>query len=313
MDGGRGRPGVRPAADRGRRSDRRHQNDTVYALSASGGAVRWSRHLASRSRPGCRAATSALRHHRHPGGRRGHAGALGRDLHQPAYQHTLWALTWPPDGRCWQRPIDVSGSDPAGPAAARCADAARLPGVRAVRRPVRRLLGLQGTRGGSVRGRFRPVGRLHHRQPPRRASGPRPGNPYATTASTSPPATACRPTRSTTPTACCGSARPCRPGPFHPGQFPALSSRRQGPRFDGPGAAAGRPGLPDRQAGDWLRPERRPARRDRWRTHLRHVCEGGFGGDAVDGSTVVFSCYTSLRAVQITPDGAGPRLASVCR
>ena len=26
------------------------------------------------------------------------------------------------------------------------------------------------------------------------------------------------------------------------------------------------------------------------------VCEGGFGGDAVDGSTVVFSCYRSLRA-----------------
>jgi hypothetical protein len=31
------------------------------------------------------------------------------------------------------------------------------------------------------------------------------------------------------------------------------------------------------------------------------VCEGGFGGDAVDGSTVVFSCYDSLRAVRITP------------
>jgi len=30
------------------------------------------------------------------------------------------------------------------------------------------------------------------------------------------------------------------------------------------------------------------------------VCEGGFGGDAVDGSTVVFSCFSSLRAVQVT-------------
>jgi outer membrane protein assembly factor BamB len=30
------------------------------------------------------------------------------------------------------------------------------------------------------------------------------------------------------------------------------------------------------------------------------VCEGGFGGDAVDGSAVVFSCYSSLRAVRIT-------------
>jgi hypothetical protein len=40
------------------------------------------------------------------------------------------------------------------------------------------------------------------------------------------------------------------------------------------------------------------------------VCEGGFGGDAVDGSTVVFSCYQSLRAIQITPGvhGAAPSL-----
>jgi hypothetical protein len=39
------------------------------------------------------------------------------------------------------------------------------------------------------------------------------------------------------------------------------------------------------------------------------VCEGGFGGDAVDGSTVVFSCFQSLRAVQITT-GAQPRLGA---
>jgi outer membrane protein assembly factor BamB len=35
------------------------------------------------------------------------------------------------------------------------------------------------------------------------------------------------------------------------------------------------------------------------------VCEGGFGGDAVDGGTVVFSCYNSLRAIQITPGQGG--------
>ena len=40
------------------------------------------------------------------------------------------------------------------------------------------------------------------------------------------------------------------------------------------------------------------------------VCEGGFGGDAVDGGTVVLSCYGSLRAVQITPgrNGGAPGL-----
>jgi hypothetical protein len=35
------------------------------------------------------------------------------------------------------------------------------------------------------------------------------------------------------------------------------------------------------------------------------LCEGGFGGEAVDGSTVVFSCYRSLRAVQVTSGSGG--------
>jgi hypothetical protein len=39
------------------------------------------------------------------------------------------------------------------------------------------------------------------------------------------------------------------------------------------------------------------------------VCEGGFGGDAVDGTTVVFSCYRSLRTVQVT-GGSKPRLTT---
>jgi hypothetical protein len=32
------------------------------------------------------------------------------------------------------------------------------------------------------------------------------------------------------------------------------------------------------------------------------LCEGGFGGDAVDGSTVVFSCYASLHAIEVGPN-----------
>ena len=46
------------------------------------------------------------------------------------------------------------------------------------------------------------------------------------------------------------------------------------------------------------------------------VCEGGFGGDAVDGDTVVFSCYGSLRAVQRTSGQNGAtsgRERTVCR
>jgi outer membrane protein assembly factor BamB len=42
------------------------------------------------------------------------------------------------------------------------------------------------------------------------------------------------------------------------------------------------------------------------------VCEGGFGGDAVDGGTVVFSCFSSLRAVQVTQGthGAKPKISA---
>jgi hypothetical protein len=42
------------------------------------------------------------------------------------------------------------------------------------------------------------------------------------------------------------------------------------------------------------------------------VCEGGFGGDAVDGDTVVFSCYSSLRAIQVIPgkNGAAPKISA---
>jgi outer membrane protein assembly factor BamB len=43
------------------------------------------------------------------------------------------------------------------------------------------------------------------------------------------------------------------------------------------------------------------------------VCEGGFGGDVVDGSTVVFSCFDSLRAVKITPGKgkAAPKISTL--
>jgi len=40
-----------------------------------------------------------------------------------------------------------------------------------------------------------------------------------------------------------------------------------------------------------------------------HLCDTGFGGDAVDGSTVVFSCFDGLHAVNIVARrGAAPRI-----
>jgi hypothetical protein len=42
----------------------------------------------------------------------------------------------------------------------------------------------------------------------------------------------------------------------------------------------------------------------------RRLCEGGFGGDAVDGHTVVFSCFSSLHAIEVTraTKGAAPKI-----
>jgi outer membrane protein assembly factor BamB len=44
-----------------------------------------------------------------------------------------------------------------------------------------------------------------------------------------------------------------------------------------------------------------------------NVCEGGFGGDVVFGSTVVFSCYTSLHAIRVGPakKGGRPRISKL--
>src|SRR5450755_2375904 len=89
-------------------------NDTVYALNESTGAVRWSRHLASPVPSGL------------PCGNVDPSGITGTPVAdtaagrlwlvtftaQPAYRHTLWALSLSTGATVSQRAIDLSGSDP---------------------------------------------------------------------------------------------------------------------------------------------------------------------------------------------------------
>jgi outer membrane protein assembly factor BamB len=90
------------------------ENDTVYALDASTGAVRWSRHLATPV-PGGLPCGNIL-----PTGITGTPVADPATGHlwlvtftdQPAYQHTLWELDLATGRTVWQRPADLSGSDP---------------------------------------------------------------------------------------------------------------------------------------------------------------------------------------------------------
>ena len=90
------------------------ENDSVYALSASGGSVLWTRHLAAPVPSGL------------PCGNISPSGITGTPVAdpatgqlwlvtftaQPAYQHTLWDLDLATGRTVWQRSIDVSGSDP---------------------------------------------------------------------------------------------------------------------------------------------------------------------------------------------------------
>ena len=90
------------------------ENDSVYALSASSGAVMWTRHLAS-------PVTAGL-----PCGNINPSGIAGTPVANPATgrlwvvtsaahrppRHTLWELDLATGRTLWQRPIDVTGSDP---------------------------------------------------------------------------------------------------------------------------------------------------------------------------------------------------------
>ncbi len=289
------------------------ENDTVYALSESTGAVRWSRHLASPVPSGL------------PCGDIDPSGITGTPVAdvaagrlwlvtftgQPTYRHTLWELDLATGQTVAQRPIDVSGSDPR---SQQQRGALALLGSR-VYVPFGGLDGDCSDYKGRVAGAP--------------TSGPGPLVSYTTPNQRqagiwAPPGESVRGDSLYVAT---GNGTPfdqiddsdsvLRLSPslqvedrFTPANFESLSANDQdlgstAPALlpDGLVFQAGKQGIGYVLNGSHLGGTG-------GELTSAQVCEGGFGGDVVDGSTVVFSCYQSLRAIQITAGrhGAAPSL-----
>ena len=289
------------------------ENDTVYALDTSSGAVRWSRHLAA-------PVTGGL-----PCGNVDPSGITGTPVAdvatgrlwvvtftaEPSYQHTLWELDLATGRTVSQRPIDVSGSDPR---AQQERGALALLGSR-VYVPFGGLYGDCSDYKGRVVGA------------PVSGSGPLVSFTTSNQREAGIWAPAGEAVRDGSLYVATGNGTPfdqvddsdsvLRLSPdlqvedrFTPANFESLSSRDQDLGSTAPAL------LPDglvfqvgKQGVGYLLDGARLGGTG-GELASSNVCEGGFGGDAVDGDTVVFSCYNSLRAVNVTPGthGAAPGL-----
>ena len=289
------------------------ESDTVYALDTSSGAVRWSRHLAA-------PVTGGL-----PCGNVSPSGITGTPVadpatgrlwvvtftDQPSYQHTLWELDLATGRTVSQRLIDVSGSDPR---AQQERGALVLLGSR-VYVPFGGLYGDCSDYKGRVVGA--PVSGsgplVTYTTPNQREAGiwapageaVRDGSLYVATGNGTPY------------NQVDDSDSVLRLSPdlqvedrFTPANFESLSANDQDLGSTAPAL------LPDglvfqvgKQGVGYLLDGTRLGGTG-GELASSNVCEGGFGGDAVDGDTVVFSCYSSLRALNVTPgtDGAAPSL-----
>jgi outer membrane protein assembly factor BamB len=284
------------------------ENDTVYALDASSGAVRWSRHLAA-------PVTGGL-----PCGNVGPSGITGTPVadvatgrlwvvtftDQSSYQHTLWELDLATGRTVSQRPIDVSGSDPR---AQQERGALVLLGSR-VYVPFGGLYGDCSDYKGRVVGA------------PVSGSGPLVSFTTSNQREAGIWAPAGEAVRDGSLYVATGNGTPydqvddsdsvLRLTPdlqvedrFTPANFESLSAGDQDLGSTTPALLPG--GLVfqvGKQGVGYLLDGARLGGTGGELASSK-VCEGGFGGDAVDGGTVVFSCYNSLRAVNVTPGTGG--------
>ncbi len=280
------------------------ENDTVYALDESTGAVRWSRHLASPVPAGL------------PCGNVDPSGITGTPVAdvttgrlwvvtftgQPAYRHTLWELDVATGRTVAQRPIDVSGSDPRAqqergalvllgsrvyvPFGGLYGDCSDYKG-RVVGAPVSgsgplvSLTTPNEREGGDLGAGRRIGGEREFVRSHRQRHALRPDSDSVLRLSPDLQAE----DRFTPTNFEALSADDQDLGSTEPAQLPGgliFQVGKEGVGYVLDGTRLGGTG------GELTSSE---------------VCEGGFGGDAVDGDTVVFSCYGSLRAV---PDHTRP-------
>ena len=290
------------------------ENNSVYALDASSGAVRWSRHLAA-------PVTGGL-----PCGNIDPSGITGTPVAdaatgrlwvvtftaQPTYRHTLWELDLATGQTVSQRPIDVSGTDPA---AQQERGALVLLGSR-VYVPFGGLYGDCSDYKGRVVGA------------PVSGSGPLVAFTTANQRQAGIWAPAGESVRDDSLYVATGNGTPydqvddsnsvLRLSPdlkvedrFTPSNFGSLSADDQDLGSTAPALLPA--GLIFQVGKEGIGYVLDGTRLGGTGGELASsdVCEGGFGGDAVDGGTVVFSCYDSLRAIDVTPGqgGAAPRLS----
>jgi polyvinyl alcohol dehydrogenase (cytochrome) len=291
------------------------ENDSVYALNESNGTVRWSRHLATPV-PGGLPCGNIL-----PSGITGTPVAdvatgdvwLVTFTSTPTYHHTLWELSLSNGKVLRQRPIDVAGSDPR---AEQQRGALNILGSR-VYVPFGGLAGdcsdYKGrVVGAPLSGSGSVVSFSTDNQRQAGIWGP-PGvvvsgdSLYATTGNGTPfdqiddsdSVLRLSPTLKVE-------------GIFTPTDWEPLSADDQDLGSTSPALLPG--GLIFQVGKQGVGYVLNSARLGGTGGQLAsaQVCEGGFGGDAVDGSTVVFSCYDSLRAIEVVPGahGAAPRIVA---
>ncbi|HYK30901.1 MAG TPA: PQQ-binding-like beta-propeller repeat protein [Streptosporangiaceae bacterium] len=289
------------------------ENDTVYALSESSGRVRWRRHLARPVTGGLPCAGNV-----NPSGITGTPvadPATGRLFvvtytSHPAFRHTLWALNLTNGRTVWHRPIDVPGSDPR---AQQERGALALLGSR-VYVPFGGLFGDCSDYKGRVAGA--PVsgfGRLvSFTTPNRREAGiwapagesVRGGSIYVATGNGSPINKI-----DDSDSVLRLSQRLKVIGRFTPSNWPTLSANDTDLASTAPAMLPG--GLVFQVGKEGVGYVLNGTRLGGTGGQLAsaNVCEGGFGGDAVAGRTVVFSCFSSLHAISVRTGRHGRRPA----
>ena len=290
------------------------ENNSVYALDAASGAVRWSRHLAVPVPGGL------------PCGNIDPSGITGTPVAdvatgrlwvvtftaQPAYRHTLWELDLASGQTVAQRPVDVSGSDPR---AQQQRGALVLLGSRVY-------VPFGGLDGDCSDYKGRMVGA------PVSGSGSLVTFTTANQRQAGIWAPAGESVRDDSLYVATGNGMPydqvddsnsvVRLSPdltvedlFTPSNFESLSAGDQDLGSTAPALLPG--GLIFQVGKEGIGYVLDGTRLGGTGGELASsdVCEGGFGGDAVDGGTVVFSCYNSLRAIDVTPGqgGAAARLS----
>jgi polyvinyl alcohol dehydrogenase (cytochrome) len=291
------------------------ENDTVYALNAANGKVRWSHHLAS-------PVTSGL-----PCGNISPSGITGTPVADPSsgrlwvvtytskpkFRHTLWELSLTTGRTITQRPIDAPGSDPR---AEQERGALTLLGTR-VYVPFGGLFGdCSDYKGRVVGAPVSGAGKLVTFATASKRAGiwapagesVRNGDLYVSTGNGLP----------ADEIGSSDSVLRLSQGlkvlsRFTPSNFKSLSANDQDlsstPPAQLPGGLVfqvGKEGvgyvLHDSKLGG-----------TGGQVASANVCEGGFGGDAVDGHIVVFSCFSSLHAIRVGPvrKGGRPRITKL--